>query len=286
MDQRLYEKIGRFIDTMPSFPTTAFKVIEICENPKTSVADLRKVIALDPVLMAKTLKLINSTYYEMNHEVTSLVHATIVLGLNAVKNLALSTAVMGAIPKEKRNGALDMDEFWRHSLSVGVTAKLLAKKRGIDRKQWEGYFCAGLLHDIGKIPLDTVFGMDYMNAIADADKKREPLVCVENRLFDTDHCQVGQMLAELWKLDRALLDAIIYHHNYSVYDGLHKDKLLTVVAANDYVNFSKLGFSGDMRPNEIDQAVLNELKISKDVFIEMEEEFLSEIEKAKIFLEI
>ncbi|MDR0557584.1 MAG: HDOD domain-containing protein [Treponema sp.] len=286
MDQEFYEKIRQFIDAMPSFPTTASKVIEICENPKTSVVDLRKVISLDPVLMAKVIKLINTAYYGTNQQITSLVQATIMLGLNTVKNLALSAAALGNLPKGDYEGSLDMNEFWRHSLSVGVMAKLLAKKRGVDREQWEGYFSAGLLHDIGKIPLDAVFGLDYMNAIKDADKKREPLICVEDRLFDINHCQVGQIVAELWKLDRALLDAITHHHNYRAYNGLHKDKLLTVVAANEYVNFSEPGFSGDARPDKIDPAVLNELKISKDVFGEMEGEFVIEIERAKVFLKI
>jgi HD-like signal output (HDOD) protein len=286
VDQEFYEKIERFIDAMPSFPTTVSKVIELCDNPRTSPLDLKRVISLDPVLMAKVLKLINTAYYGVNHQTTSLVHATIMLGLNTIKNLVLSTAMLGTISKKKRKGSLGMGEFWRHSLSVGVVAKLLAKRRGIDRGQWEGYFCAGLLHDIGKIPIDTVFDRDYMKAIADADKEQEPLFCVEDRLFGANHCQVGQMLADLWKLDRALSDAIAYHHNYKAYNGAHKDKLLVVVAANNYANFSKLGFSGDIHSGEIDQAVLNELKISKDVFVEMEEEFLIEIEKAKVFLNI
>jgi HD-like signal output (HDOD) protein len=286
VDYELQKKIKRFIDAMPSFPTTVSKVIEICDNPRTSPVDLKNVISLDPVLMAKVLKLINMAYYRTNHKSTSLVHATIMLGLNTVKNLALSTAALRVISQEKRKGSLDMGEFWRHSLSVGVMAKLLAKRRAIDRRQWEGYFSAGLLHDIGKIPLDAVFGKDYMNAIVKADKEQESLFCVEGKLFGANHCQVGQMIAELWKLDRVLLDAIACHHEYRMYNGAHKDILFTVVAANNYVNFSKLGFSGDIHPAEIDQAVLDELKISKDVFVEMEEEFLIEIEKAKVFLKI
>jgi HD-like signal output (HDOD) protein len=286
VDHELHEKIKRFIDAMPSFPTTVSKVMEICDNPRTNPMDLKKVISLDPVLMAKVLKLVNMAYYGVNHQSTSLVHATIMLGLNTVKNLALSTAALGIISKEKRKGSLDMSEFWRHSLSVGVMAKLLAKKRGVDREQWEGYFSAGLLHDIGKIPLDAVFSSDYMNVITEADKNQVPLFCVEDSLLGANHCQAGQILAELWKLDGALLDVIAYHHNYKAYGGAHKDKLFTVMAANNYVNFSKLGFSGDIHLDQIEQTVLNELNISKDVFFEMKEEFLIEIEKAKLFLKI
>jgi HD-like signal output (HDOD) protein len=143
------------IDKMPSLPTTVTKILEICNNPKTSPADLNKVISLDPVLMGKVMKLINSAYYGLSQEVTSLVRAIIMLGINTVKNLALSTAVLGTLGKANQFQALNMEGFWRHSLCVGVTAKLIAKKRKIDPRLFEEYFIAGLLHDIGKIPLNN-----------------------------------------------------------------------------------------------------------------------------------
>ena len=72
-------KIRRYIGSMPSLPTTVAKVMQICNNPKTSPMDLDKVISLDPVLMGKVLKLINSAYYGLQNQVTSLVRAIIML---------------------------------------------------------------------------------------------------------------------------------------------------------------------------------------------------------------
>ncbi len=282
----MYEKLERFIEAMPSLPLTVSKVLEVCNNPKTSPADLNKVISLDPVLMGKVLKLINAAYYGTNQQITSLVRAMIMLGVNTVKNLALSTAVLGTFSKSEYQTRLDMSGFWRHSLCVGVTAKLLAQRRGIDRKQWEDYFCVGLLHDIGKIPLDALLAGDYLHAIACADKEKKPFFRIEDRLFNINHCQTGQMITELWKLDGAVRDVIIHHHNTSAYNGPYKDELFTVVAVNRYVNISRLGFSGDPYPEQFDDIVLEALQIKKNIFFEMEEEILKELEKAQSFLQI
>jgi putative nucleotidyltransferase with HDIG domain len=279
-------KIERFISTMPSLPTTVSKVMEICNNSKTSPADLNMVIALDPVLMARVLKLINSVYYGTSQQVTSLVRAIIMLGLNTVKNLALSTAVLGNLSSGKDTAALDMDGFWRHSLSVGVAAKLLAKKRNVDQKQLEEYFTAGLLHDIGKIPLNAVLAKDYMRSVSRADAGRTSLSRIERQDFGIDHCGAGKMIAESWKLEDAVHDVIIYHHNYTEYSGPFKDVLFSIVAANRFANMSKLGFAGDCYPEKLDGIVWETLGVEKDIFFEFEDSIGVEIEKAKVFLNV
>jgi HD-like signal output (HDOD) protein len=120
------EKIEEYIKNMPSLPTTVDKVMEICNNPQTSPADLNHVISLDPVLVGRVLKLINSAYYSLSQPVANLVRAIIMLGMNTVKNLALSSAVLGNLSVNKVPAGLNMDGFWRHSLCVGVAAKFIA----------------------------------------------------------------------------------------------------------------------------------------------------------------
>jgi HD-like signal output (HDOD) protein len=271
---------------MPSLPTTVTKVLEICNDPKVNPSDLNRIISMDPVLMAKVLKLINSAYYGTGQQVTSLARAIIMLGINTVKNLALSTAALGNFSRYTSKSGLDMDGFWRHSLCVGVAAKLLAKKRGVDRRLWEEYFCAGLLHDIGKIPVNAALGEDYMLAVSGADKEKTPLFYVEDRLLNMNHCIAGQLISEAWKIQGALRDVISYHHNYSAYNGAYKDVLFSVVAVNRYANISKIGFAGDPYPEQLDSMVMDTLHIQKDTFVDMEDEIMDEIEKAKLFLNV
>ena len=131
MDEKSLVKLNRYIDSMPSLSVTVSKIIEVSKDPQSTAKDLNKVISLDPVLVGKVLKLINSAYYGLQNKVTSLVTAIIMLGMNTIKNLALSTAVLGNMKRDSNFKALNIDGFWRHSIGVGVLSKLIASKIGI-----------------------------------------------------------------------------------------------------------------------------------------------------------
>jgi len=279
-------KIDAYIKNMPSLPTTVAKVLEVCNNPRTSPADLNHVISLDPVLVGRVLKLINSAYYGLGQQITSLVRAIIMLGINTVKNLALSSAVLRNLSAKKDFQALDMEGLWRHSLCVDVEAKVLAKRRGVDAKQEEEYFTAGLVHDIGKIPRNAVLNREYVLAISVWDRERISLHRAEERMLGLDHARSGAMIAEAWRLEGAVGDAIAHHHAYLEYTGPHKDILYSVVLANRFASVMEIGFSGNRYPEKLDNSVWEILGVSRDIFDEIEEVVNQEIEKAKVFLRV
>ena len=280
------QKIEDYIKNMPSLPTSVAKVLEICNNPQTSPADLNHVISLDPVLVGRVLKLINSAYYSLGQQVTSLVRAIIMLGINTVKNLALSSSVVGNLSANKTAAGLNMEGFWRHSLCVGVAAKAIAKKRNIDPKQLEEYFAAGLLHDIGKIPLNAVLANDYMLTVSSSDRDRLSLVRAEDRVLGINHCSAGAMIVKAWKLEGAVGDTIMYHHNHTDYDESHRDLLYTIILANRFALETETGFSGDMHPEKPGPSIWEALAIKPEIFDEIAPGVSGEIEKAEIFLKL
>jgi HD-like signal output (HDOD) protein len=282
--ERLLAIIQTYITRMPSLPITVSKILQICNDPKTSPADLNQVISLDPVLMGRVMKLINSAYYSLPNQITSLVRAIIMLGINTVKNLALSTAVLGNLSAKKNFQALNIDGFWRHSLCVGVTAKLLAAKRRKDTKQLEEYFVAGLLHDVGKIPLNNKLSTEYVEALSITDKEHVPLFRVEERTTGVNHCDVGRLIIKSWNLGPIMEDVVFFHHTLGEYSGPNRDMLLTVSAANFFANTNQIGFSGDRYPEKLPPQVFEELGISWEDLEALEETVNKEIEKAKIFL--
>ena len=282
----LNREIEKYIGNMPSLPTSVAKVLEVCNNPRTSPADLNHVISLDPVLVGRVLKLINSAYYGLGQQVTNLVRAIIMLGINTVKNLALSTTVMGNLSTGKNSSGLDMEGFWRHSLCVGVASKVLAKRRGVDPKLTEEYFTAGLLHDIGKIPLNAVLSKEYMLTVSVADRERLPLFLAEEKMLGINHCGSGMLIVKAWKLEGPVGATVAYHHNYSSYTDAHQDILFTVVAANRFASLMEIGFSGDRYPEKMGDQIWETLGVDRDVFEEIEKTVNEEIEKAKIFLRL
>ncbi|MCL2318920.1 MAG: HDOD domain-containing protein, partial [Treponema sp.] len=205
---------------------------------------------------------------------------------NTVKNLALSSAIMGQISPKKNSPGLDMEGFWRHSLCVGVSAKILAKRRGIDAKQTEEYFTAGLLHDIGKIPLNAVLAKNYMLTVSSADRERKSLYQMEQSALGLNHCTAGAMISAAWKLEGAVGDTIVYHHDCAGYSGSNQDILYSVIAANRFASLSGIGFSGDRYPEKVDPVVWETLNATWEDFDEIEKMVNGEIEKAEIFLKI
>ncbi len=282
--ERLLAIIQTYISRMPSLPITVSKILQICNDPKTSPADLNQVISLDPVLMGRVMKLINSAYYSLPNQITSLVRAIIMLGINTVKNLALSTAVLGNLSAKKNFQALNIDGFWRHSLCVGVTAKLLAAKRKRDTKQLEEYFVAGLLHDIGKIPLNNKLSTEYVEALAITDREHVALNLVEERITGVNHCEVGKLIIKNWNLGPVMEDTVYFHHFLDQYTGKHRDILLTVCAANFFANSNQIGFSGDRYPEPLPPQAYQELGIGWEDLEALEDQVNKEIDKAKIFL--
>lgn len=285
-EQRL-KQLRNYISRMPSLSTTVTKVLEICNNPATSPNELNRVISLDPVLTGQVLRLINSAYYSLPNQVTSLTRSIIILGINTVKNLSLSTAVLASLGGKESFQPLSMDDFWTHSICVGVTAKSLAAIKGIPSANLEEYFVAGLLHDLGKIPLYNCFPEEYGHALKAVTLKQASLRYTENIVFGIDHCTVGKMIAEKWQLVDTIYDSIYYHHNPEEAGEKNRHLITIVSLANTCANIFEIGSSGDTFP---DQAMLSRLlgylEVSWATISELRETVLKEIEKAKVFLQI
>jgi putative nucleotidyltransferase with HDIG domain len=286
MDNRSIVRLNRYIDSMPSLSITMSKILEVTKIPQVTAKELNKVISLDPVLVGKVLKLVNSAYYGLSNKVTSLVTAIIMLGINTIKNLALSTAVLGNVHQGTSFKSLNVDGFWRHSIGVGVTSKLIASKIGIPSNLREEFFIGGLLHDIGKIPLNVLFEDEYVKAIRQADFTKSELIERENEIIGITHCEVGKMIAEKWKLTDETFECILYHHDPNLASDKNFKLVASVHIANSYCNLNEVGFSGNRYAKKIDDYLLSEIGITEDFLDDIFESISAEIEKASVFLQI
>jgi HD-like signal output (HDOD) protein len=156
----------------------------------------------------------------------------------------------------------------------------------VDSKHLEEYFIAGLLHDIGKIPLNNVLADEYIDVMARSDADRIPIVEAEEQYFGFDHVEAGSMIAETWHLQEAFVDAIRYHHHPEQYDGEAADIVLCVAAADYFMNIAEVGFSGNRYPQAPADRVFEKLGINSDFIDEIEDEVHEEIERAEIFLKV
>jgi len=281
------QKIAQYLEEMPSLSTTAIKVIEICNQAVPCPRALNQAISLDPVLTGQILKLVNSAYFSLRHKITTLIHAITMLGINTVKNLTLSSAIMSC---NRRNRELDttIEIFWKHSLSVAVTARELASIKAISETQKEDFFIAGLLHDIGKLAMLDCFTEAYKEYINFSSLRNRESLKKEAELFAVNHCECGLLIAEKWQLPTQLKDVIENHHN-SVKTLKSPDKTLLklVTAANNFTNYNNL-LNSDANNDESKK--LNLLArisgISAGEIPSFQNKIAEEILKAQIFLQL
>jgi putative nucleotidyltransferase with HDIG domain len=281
--ERQRREIEKFIEKMPSLSTTVGKVLEICSRTDASPNELNKVISLDPVLAGQVLKLINSAYYSLINRVTSLTRAITMLGMNTVKNMALSTAIIRTVAGAKKSRALPTTKFWAHSIGVGVSAKLLGEVKGVPVMEREELFIAGLLHDLGKVP----FGDDYIEALNIAKFEQLPLHEVELDVMGIDHQEVGLMIADKWKLNEIITTCIGTHHGPLKLQGETGQKVALVALANIYTNIFDHGYAGDPFPREEEIEPLRQsVDMTPDEFCGIGERVIEEIHKAEVFLNL
>ncbi len=277
------EKVIQFIKKMPSLSTTVGKVMEICSRTDASPNELNKVISLDPVLTGQVLKLINSAYYSLINKVTTLTRAITMLGVNTVKNMALSTAIIRSVASAKKSKVLPTKQFWAHSIGTGVSAKLLGRELDIPVMDREELFVAGLLHDLGKVP----FGDEYAEALSRAKDEQISLLEAENGLLGINHQEVGEIIAKKWGLNQLITSAIVYHHNIDDVADEFRIKVALVALGNIYANIFDFGYAGDPFPNEDEINKLLEITgLNWEQFTSIGEDVENEIERAQIFLNI
>ncbi len=272
------------MDGVPSLSPTITKIIQIANDVNASANELIQVIKLDPVLTGKVLKMINSVYYGMPQKVVSLGRAVVLLGINTVKNLALSTAVLGTFKQSGKMGDFNMNLFWEHCLGCAVGSKLLAQSKNTPKSLLEEYFIAGLLHDIGKLALVQYAYEDYekvLSAIREESNIRE--LSIEEKILGTNHAKIGGMIAEKWQLTEPLKESILEHHNPIIVETDFSIKAAVYIANID-CNRKGLGITSSWdigyNPEMLEKVDLTEDRI-ETILTPLEDE----VQLAKVFLQ-
>ncbi len=207
-DAPIFDKINTS-KNLPSLPHILLRLVEVCNRDDSSINDISRIIDKDTSLCAKVLRMINSTYYGLSKRITSIEQALTLLGIDTIRNIAISASVNQAFGKIEGSGVFNMKVFWRHSLSCGILAKLIAKK--VAYPAAEEAFLTGVLHDAGKLVLWANFTKTYTE-ILESSNGQWDLMLAEERRHGATHSEVGSWLIKKWKLQSFMSDAILYHH--------------------------------------------------------------------------
>ncbi|MEX2673009.1 MAG: HDOD domain-containing protein [Phycisphaeraceae bacterium] len=258
----------REISHIATLPEITIKIIEIVEDPDSTAHDLHMIIANDPALCARVLKVVNSAFYGLPGQIGSINRAIVLLGLNAVKNIAIAASLARLFRGGRLSPSFSAKDLWAHSIAVAATTKLLAEKAEL--RLTDEAFLAGLMHDIGiMVEMQTV-RPKLVEVIEDAGG--EPFLQAEQRLIGATHQDFGRGLCESWKFPRSFACVTGYHHHPLVLDREMRT-LTTLVHIGDILAArSKIGFAGTVASTEIASDVLDDAKLAdKDIQKVMEQ---------------
>lgn len=185
-------------------PAAAEQVLRLVADPRSSAADLARVVETDPALAARVIRLANSPYYGATRRVSSSQHAIVMLGFDTVRGLAVSAAfsLLGGRADAGPNG------FWRHSVTTAVAASCVAKRVGAPVGD---AFSVGLLHDIGAVILHRRNPDEFDGAMHAPTASR--MVTAELVAFGATHAMVGAAALDAWGFPHPFVDAVAMHEH-------------------------------------------------------------------------
>jgi signal transduction histidine kinase/HD-like signal output (HDOD) protein/CheY-like chemotaxis protein len=260
------------LNKLPTLSAVATQLIKLTMDETSDAQQVAAIIETDQSLASKVLQIVNSASYGFAGRVTTMTHAVSLLGFSTIRSLALSMTVSDMFGPSEEAGAFDRAGFWKHSLACAVCAELIAERAGT--RYARETFLAGLLHDIGKIALDTCAREDFDRVIREAADKHISVLEAERQLLETDHAVVGKWVAERWGLPEIFTHAIWLHHQPpgTLPESGFSEGLVEIVhLANIVVRSQMIGAGGDSKVYPVPQRLLSSLKLREEDLEEIKE---------------
>lgn len=248
------------ITNLPSLPVIAQEIIALADNDLISINKLEMIIENDPAISAKILSVSNSVFYGFHTPVTTLHNAIMRIGFSSVKNIALGISIMTVLNDIKHQGTPHYERVFNHSVSVGLTARLLSKR--LKCNITDEIVISGILHDIGLLVLIRYFPERYME-VMDSFKQGVTLSDAEKETFGFSHADIGYWLAGKWNLPDTVTDSILNHHSPSL-TGKNLEHIAAVHIADYIVDNHVIRATAQDFISRIDTSTLTLLDMSED----------------------
>ena len=249
------------ITHIATLPEVTLKIIRLVEDPDSTARDLNQVISNDPALGTRILKVVNSAFYGLPDQIGSINRAIVLLGLNAVKNIAIAASLAKLFRGGKICPSFDARDLWTHCIAVATGTRLLADKTGLGLP--DEAFLAGLIHDIGIM----VEVQARRNQFVEAIKKLEAdpnlnLRQAELECIGATHEQFGTALCQLWKFPTSFAHVTGYHHDPLQLADNHRTLASLVHVADILAAKTEQGFTRSVETIEVDPQLLEQIGLT------------------------
>ncbi len=271
----LKQRIFKTLKDLPPMPQVVQKARKVLSDPNSSFSDLAKVIESDQGIVTRVLKMANSPYYGVSGNVSSVKHASVVLGtktLMELLNLACSSEILG---QTLEGYDLAAGDLWMHSLAVANGSQLIARR--VNPSLEQDAFSAGLIHDVGKIILDPYILERKAEFQAFVKERSDTFLAAEKGILGFDHAELASEVCERWQIPRHIVLAIRYHHDPTPSDN---DMLSYIVHLADAVAImSGIGAGFDGMLYTIHGDAMGRLRLKEDDLFDIMGEIACYVEK-------
>jgi HD-like signal output (HDOD) protein len=286
VSEQLRERIEHF-SNLPTLPQVATRLMSIINNPLTSANDVAFIVGQDLSLSAKVLRLANSAFYGIPRSITNINNAVVILGLKVINTMVLSLTVFDMFPDDTGQSHLfNRKAFWLHSLGCGLIAKFLATRiKKVVLFDPEEAFCAGLLHDIGKVVMEQYLHDDFHRALTYAFSNKVSIFEAENNQLGYSHTDIAEYLTKTWNLPAEIRLSLIYHHSPETTSQCHD--IIALIHISDWLCYETgLAIDGNYLPPKLDDNAIDRIKLQQDDIIQIKEVIPAELEKTSIFFSV
>lgn len=256
--RKLVQSLLKQVSAIATLPEVTTRIIGAVENPRSSASELHKIIAHDPALAARILKVVNSAFYGLPGQIGSVERAIVMLGLNAVKNLAVAASLGQMFRTARLCEGYTARDLWKHCIAVAVLSREIARRAGLPLL--DEAFLSGLIHDLGLLVWMQADPGKLADACAMAAAGRD--FCEGERdLTQIDHQMLGAALAETWKFPRSCQLVAGFHHRPLALASDNRLMVCIVHAADTIAARAGIGFDLTARNQSIDGAVLSAIAL-------------------------
>ncbi len=273
--EALKKKILRTIHDLPPMPQTVFKARKIIQNPKSSFEELAGVLETDQAIATKVLKLANSSYYGLSGTISSIKHASVILGHKALGDLITMAGTSGLLGSTLNGYGLEAGDLWLHSMGVAFGSRIIAEKK--KPELINDAFAAGLIHDAGKLVLDKyIFERkeEFEEFMKDG---KQSFLAAEKEILGFDHAEIAFDLCENWRVPETLTISIKYHHYPSMSE---RNELTYIVHMADVIAImTAMGGGIDGMFYKMDDEAMEFLGFEEEDVDEVTHDILEAVEK-------
>ncbi|MBF0102188.1 MAG: HDOD domain-containing protein [Desulfobacterales bacterium] len=223
---------------LKTLPHIGLQLTALLSDDNTTIHQIEELIRLDPTLILRLLRLVNSPYYGLREKVTSISQAIVFIGMKNLRNMVVVEALRDIYKNSVENQIFSRTKLWMHCAVVSISSQMISER--VFNKKGEDAFLCGILHDIGMIVEDQIVPNMFIKVCESYNPKLMNIIDVEKEIIGTDHAAVGNILAIDWKLPVVVQDGIKNHHK--VTQSLNPESIEGIIQISEYLS-AKLNYT-------------------------------------------